>query len=478
MKRGGKILWWVFKALVVTALVTIGFLLVKAMPIGTGYTAKYLCSSTFVSEREPGPVFEEDVKPVNPLARLVDYTVDRENRSVTADVFGMFAMTAIYMDGCGCALVIDTTADKMRQMKIAEFPEMEFRPSHRGDLAWPTGSQGPVAPASVGIDAELLTWALDDAFAEPTPDAPRKTRAVVVVYDGKLVAERYAPGFNLDMPLPGWSMSKSVTNALVGLLFKDGKLDLLKPAPIPEWRGVGDERRQITLDQLMRMSSGLVFEEVYAPLYDATAMLYGSFQFAAYAAQKPLASKPDQVWNYSSGTANIIARLVRQTIENDMPAYYRYFYERLFDRIGMYSTVVEPDASGTFVGSSYTLATARDWARFGLLYLNDGLWQGQRILPPGWVKYTTTPTAKAPQGQYGAMWWLNAGDMADPQNRKWPSAPTDAYAAQGFQEQKVIVIPSLKLVLVRLGATAEREQWDTDRFIKNVIVSLPKQPSS
>jgi CubicO group peptidase (beta-lactamase class C family) len=268
-------------------------------------------------------------------------------------------------------------------------------------------------------------------------------------------------------------MSKSVTNALVGVLVRDGRLVLRDPAPVPEWRSPDDPRRQITLDQLLRMSSGLAFEEIYRPLADATDMLYGSDDFAAFAAGKPLSAAPDEKWNYSSGAANIIARIVRHEAEKDAADYYRFIREALFDRIGMTSAIMEPDPSGTFVGSSYTVATIRDWARFGLLYLQNGMWNGERVLPDGWVEYTTTPAPKAPKGEYGALFWLNAGAPDNPGDRLWPHAPSDAYAAQGFQEQKVIVIPSKKLVLVRFGATAPRSAWDTDAFIAGVIRALP-----
>jgi CubicO group peptidase (beta-lactamase class C family) len=288
-----------------------------------------------------------------------------------------------------------------------------------------------------------------------------------------LIAERYAPGIDKDMPLLGWSMSKTVTNALVAILVRQNRLELKSPAPVPAWQADNDDRKKITLDQLLRMSSGLKFEEVYLPLYDATYMLYGSSDFAAYAAAKPLETEPDTKWYYSSGTANIVARIVRQAIEKEYDYYYHFIYDELFDKIGMYSAILEPDSSGTFVGSSYTFATPRDWARFGLLYLQDGVWQGERIFPEGWVKYTTTPTPKASRGEYGAHTWLNAGSASDPDDRRWPGAPRDAFAALGFQEQKVIVIPSRRLVLVRFGATSDRKTWDTDEFIKNILACLP-----
>ena len=299
------------------------------------------------------------------------------------------------------------------------------------------------------------------------------TRAVIVVHDGKLIGERYAPGFDKNMPLLGWSMSKSVTNALVGILVRQGKLRVREPAPVPEWQKAGDPRKSITLDQLMRMSSGLKFDETYEPLHDVTNMLYRSYDFAAYAADKPLDTEPDGKWVYSSGTANIIARIVRRTAEKDYPRYYDFLRKELFEKVGMHSAVAEPDPSGTFVGSSYMFATPRDWARFGFLYLQDGLWGEERVLPEGWVKYSTTPTPKAPQGQYGALFWLNAGTEANPKDRLWPSAPTDAFFAKGYQEQYVVIIPSKKLVIVRFGATSVRAAWDMDDFISRVTAALP-----
>jgi CubicO group peptidase (beta-lactamase class C family) len=473
MKRGVKIILTLSAVLLIAVVLAAGWLFSKAAPIGSGYVAKYLCSSTFISGRVPETVFEEDIKPVNPLANIVSYKIDRKQKSVSSNSIGLFNLTAIYREGCGCSLVVGTTAEEMARQKLVPPDFTKTRPRRREGLPWPAGSRGPVDPAGMGVDRQKLAAALDAAFAEPGPQKPRKTRAVVVVYDGQLIAERYAPGFDKDMPLLGWSMCKTVTNALVGILVKQNRLDIMQPAPVPAWQKQGDDRKKITLDQLLRMSSGLEFEEVYLPLYDATYMLYGSYDFGAYAAARPLEAEPDAKWNYSGGTANIVAGIVRQAIEKEYDYYYNFIYEELFDKIGMYSAVLEPDSSGTFVGSSYTFATPRDWARFGLLYLRDGVWQGERILPAGWVTYTTTPTPGAPRGEYGAHTWLNAGSAANPDDRRWPAAPTDAFAALGFQEQKVIVIPSRKLVLVRFGATSDRKTWDTNEFIKNVLASLP-----
>ena len=474
MKRRQKIGLKLLGILAVVIIIVAGWYLNRAMPVGVGYVAKYLCSSTFISQRDPQVVFVEDVKPVNPLARVVKWEVDRDERSVTATAFGRVKAKAVYREGCGCTLVRGVAEETVRGQTFYQADPSYTPVRHDPNLPWPEGKGPAIDPASLGVDSVRLEEALDAAFTEPGPENPRKTRAVVVVYDGHLIAERYAPGFGPDTPLPGWSMAKSITNALVGILVREGALDIHSPAPVPEWQEPDDPRHMITLDQLMRMSSGLAFEEQYKPLYDAVDMLYGSADFGAFAAEKDLEFEPDTTWSYSSGTANIVARIVRREAEERDEHYYDFMRRELFDRIGMSSALIEPDSSGTFVGSSYGIATPRDWARFGLLYLQDGVWKGERILPEGWVAYSAAPTAKAPRGEYGAFFWLNAGAPDNPADRLWPNAPRDAFAAQGFQEQKVIVIPSRKVVLIRFGATSQRDTWDTDRFISDILESLPE----
>lgn len=255
----------------------------------------------------------------------------------------------------------------------------------------------PKTELPTGVDKVKLAEAMDKAFSEPDPKKPRRTRAVVVVYDGRIIAERYAPGFSQSTPLLGWSMTKSVTNALIGILVGQGRLLIQEPAPVPEWSGADDPRGAITLDQLLRMSSGLKFIEEYTKNSDATCMLFGTHDTAAYAASQPLETEPDSKWSYSSGTANILSRLVRHTIGGTSADYFAFPRRALFNRIGMRSAIMEPDASGTFVGSSFMYATVRDWARFGLLYLQDGVWEGTQILPEGWVDYSRRPTPKAPR---------------------------------------------------------------------------------
>lgn len=447
-----------------------GWYVTRAFPIGTGYAAKYICSSVFVSNRDPLTTYEEDVAPINPLTRIINVKVDRPGKTVVATAFGLFPSMAVYREGCGCTLVPSTAEAYQGKDKLAD-----VKPPLALPLAdpspWPMGEgDGPAGPLPEKVDARRLKEAIDWAFDDP--EKKRLTRAVVIVYEGKIVGERYAAGFDRNMPLLGWSMSKSVTNALVGILVRQGRLRPQEAAPVPEWRKEGDPRGKITLDQLLRMSSGLKFDETYEPLRDVTEMLYGSHDFAAYAAGKPLEAEPDGKWLYSSGSANIVARIVRHAADKHYPDSYRFMRTELFHKIGMQSAVAEPDPSGTFTGSSYMLATPRDWARFGLLYLQDGMWQGERILPEGWVKYTTTPTPKAPKGQYGALFWLNRGEEGEPGNRLWPNAPRDAFAARGYQEQYMVVIPSKSLVIVRFGATSIRKAWDMDAFLARVTASI------
>jgi CubicO group peptidase (beta-lactamase class C family) len=295
---------------------------------------------------------------------------------------------------------------------------------------------------------------------------------VVVVHRGRIIAEQYADGITADMPLLGWSMTKSVMNAVIGIAVRYGKLVLEDPAPVPEWQEPGDPRGAITVDELLRMSSALEFDEDYGnPFADVNRMLWDEPSAGGYAATLPLAGVPDTEWQYASGTTNILSRVVRDVIGEKN--YLSFPRRALFNRLGMRSAVLCTDAAGNFIASSFMYATARDWARFGLLYLRDGIWEGQRVLPEGWVKYSTTATPRAPKGRYGAHFWLNDGDAEHPADREYPLLPRDLYHASGFQGQDVMVIPSRDLVIVRLGMT-NHQAWGAQTFVKAVLKALPE----
>jgi CubicO group peptidase (beta-lactamase class C family) len=443
-----------------------------AMPIGSGYSSKYVCSQVFLADRDSQQVFEQDVKPTNILFKLIQNKVNHNKKTVTSAGFGFWhPTTAIYREGFGCTLAIDVTREELLQEAQGALPQTK----HALEQPWPAGEQVDFSSIPAEVDREQLNKVVADAFVEPDPGKTRNTQAVVIVYQDSIIAEQYNEQFGPATPMLGWSMSKSVTSALVGILVKDGKLKIEDPAPVAAWQKPGDPRSRITLDQLLRMSSGLEFEEEYQPFTDVVNMLYGSKSMADFAQAKPLAGEPDSVWNYSSGSANIVARIVKDQVGGTLVSFNDFARTRLFDRIQMRSAIIEPDASGSFVGSSYMFATARDWARIGLLYLNDGVWGGDSILPAGWVTYSTTPTPKAPMGEYGAQIWLNAGEKGNPTNRKYPSLPMDMYYFSGFNRQIVAVIPSRDVIVVRLGVTHDEKNWDVEAFIREVLACI-KQP--
>lgn len=444
----------------VTLAGALAFVNAKVAPTGTGYYAKILCSAAFIAELPEERIKAEELRPY----WYVQGSVDREAKTVTTRLFGMAKRVAVYREGLGCTLAIGASEEQLR----AQTPEFPPRPAGEDEL-WPVGERLPEEPVP-GVDYDKLEAAIDYGFADPSPESPALTRAVVVVHGDRLVAERYAEGIDADTRLLGWSMTKSVNATLVGLLVREGKLDLHAPAPVPAWHErEGDPRADITLDQLMRMSSGLKFEEVYGPLSDATYMLFEAHDAAKVAIDMPLAHEPDTVWSYSSGTSNILGWIVRDTLESESSwADYATFAQReLFNPVHMRSALLEPDPSGTFVASSFSHASARDWARFGLLYLRDGVWQGQRILPEGWAKYVSTPTPPSERQEYGAQFWLNAGKA------KYPSVPEDMYKASGFQGQRVYIIPSRDAVIVRLGMSHDSDAVDFDGFVARVLDALP-----
>ena len=246
-------------------------------------------------------------------------------------------------------------------------------------------------------------------------------------------------------------------------------LELDAPAPVKEWAEPYDVRHPITLRQLLQMNSGLDFAERYEANSDATRMLFMEHSAAAYAAQAGLAYPPGTHWSYSSGTSNILARIVFDQVGGTSEDLFRFVRERLFNPLGMSSMVLETDASGAPVGSSFAYATARDWARLGQFWLRDGEWNGQRILPTGWMDFSTTPVASAPHGEYGAQFWLNAGRDGD--HHAFPGIPDSMYYAGGYNGQSVSVFPEQDIVVVRLGFTTD-DSWSLGDFLRGVLAVL------
>lgn len=440
----------------------VGVVLWRGLPIltiGLAYKAKMVCSGVFVSGRPAADVVAETEVDDLELLRRIRTRVDPSDGSVSASAFGFFSRRAVVRASSGCAL----SPGGMRSD--------EFRVSTAYDHVEP-GQRLPSRPLDEAPPDDPLRIALntllDRAFDEPVPGRPRRTQAAVILHRGRIVAERYAPGITEETPLLGWSMTKSVMNALAGIMVRQGRLALDSAVPMPSWRSPGDPRGAITLAQMLHMESGLRFDDNPGDIRsDVVRMLLAEKDMAAFADGLGLEATPGSRWHYASGTSVLLARAMRNAM-NDDSAYVRFPREALFDRIGMRTAVLETDASGTWVGSSLMYASARDWARFGQLYLNDGAWNGERILPEGWVRFTATPAPHDPTRGYGAHFWLPRGDSA----RGRAPLPEGTLQAAGHEGQFVTIVPSHQAVIVRLGKTRYDASWSQEAFVDAVLAVI------
>ena len=331
-------------------------------------------------------------------------------------------------------------------------------PTQPNDIPWPTKSWPTGTPPS-RLAQTSFSKLMTEAFG--STERLGETHAAVIIQGGRLVHEQYAAGFGPDSTHHSWSMAKSITHALVGILKGDGRIDPAAPAAVAEWQTPGDPRAAITLDQLLRMSSGLAWTEEYVRgnPSDVIAMLFeaGKDDVAGFAAKAPLAQAPGSHFYYSSGTTNIVSRCAAQAAGGDFAAFMR---ERLFQPLGMTSPLPRFDAAGTFIGSSFCFCTAQDFARFGLLYLRDGVWDGQRLLPKGWVDYARTPTWQQPEaeaeGRYGAHWWLDVGGPG-------------SFSANGYDGQYIVLVADLDLILVRHGVTPAEKKDALKAWVGQVV---------
>jgi CubicO group peptidase (beta-lactamase class C family) len=431
----------------------------ELLRVGAGYAAKTVCSNVFLAHRDADEVLRTDVQaPGVSLLKLMRIAVDEPHATVRAGLFGFIGHgIAVYRPGFGCTTVPSGDVSALHAPVSAVIGAAEVLASPAPPVAdasalWPEGRSITVVP----VYQKILD---DDKLVGPG------MRAVVVVDHGRIVAERYAPGYSAETPLLGWSMAKTVTASLVGLLAKDGRLSVDQAAFWP----AGDGREAIKMSDLLSMSSGLKFNEDYGAVSDVTRMLYLQPDAAGFAYAQPLAHPIGTVWSYSSGTANIVARIVQDIGGPDFPQ------ARLFRPLGMQSAVMELDEHGTLVGSSYMYATGRDWARFGLFLAQNGVWQGQPLLPAGYVDMMAAPTAPS-LGEYGhGFVWLWASDSLTP--GKNPDGefgiPNDTFYLSGHDGQTVAVIRSRQLVVVRLGLTPYTDHYTPQRLLQAVLMAAP-----
>jgi CubicO group peptidase (beta-lactamase class C family) len=350
-------------------------------------------------------------------------------------------------------------------------------PAQPAGIPFPTDAW-PEAEPGADVDRAALERALDHAFATSGRGGLKNTRALLVVHRGALVTERYAPGFDPATRFHSWSMAKSVTQALVGILVREGRLDVLAPAPVPAWREPGDPRGVLTLNHLLHMTTGLQNSDGHGgegPDSFMARLIFGTeaVDQAAFASSVPLAEKPDTHWAYSTGTSTILAWIAQRSAGGTRDALLAFMRRELFEPLGITSGVPEFDAAGTFMGGGFFWADARDWARFGYLYLRDGVWEGRRILPEGWVDYTRTPAPAPNNSTHTAHFWVNA-DPKEGQFGLLPrGSPESIFCASGAYGQWVCMVPTHDLLIVRLGEM-HGLTWDqVKRPLGKVIDAFP-----
>jgi CubicO group peptidase (beta-lactamase class C family) len=411
----------------------------ELLRVGSGYAAKIVCSNVFIAGRDPDQVLAQDVQaPGNPLLRLMRIKVDREEKRVDAALLGNIAPgKALYRDGVGCSVVPAGAG-------LVDAAPHVFTLSEPVDGLWPEGEKAQ-------LDGSLAAVLSDGALTGPG------MRSVVVVSDGRIAAETYGEGFSGETPLLGWSMTKTVTAAIIGRQIADGRLSLDDNHLFPAWRN--DDRRGIRIADLLAMESGLAFNENYGAVADVTRMLFLEPDMARFVESLPLEAAIGSLFRYSSGTPVLLSKIWMERAGGGVDAL-DYPRKSLFDPLGMRSAVIEADASGTYVGSSYMYATARDWARFGLFLADDGVWNEERLLPAGFVQLMQEEN-RSSGGRYSRMQtWLPKPDAG---------LPRDTFILSGHDGQNIFVIPSMKLVIVRFGLTPSAMGYQATPLVSAIV---------
>lgn len=443
-----KILKYSFLFLII--ILTIGvYINYPKLDLISGFSAKSVASAHFIDGR-PLTEIEEGDNDIE-LVKLASNKILVDEKVAISSVFGLKKRKAIFREGLGATLIDDGYDEKSPYLIPKRNKTSIKKP-------YPYGNLEPVDTVFKNINYIKLQESIAKAFDNKN-EKLKRTRAVVVLYKGKLIGEKYCKGFNKDSKILGWSMTKSITATYFGILEKQGKLSIQDKAPIVEWQK--DKRKNITLHNLLQMNSGLEWEEDYGKISDATTMLFNTKDMTKSQLNKPLTGNPNQSWNYSSGTTNLLSGILRSYFSKHQD-YLDFWYSSLIDKIGMHSMLIETDMMGNYVGSSYGWATARDWAKFGQLYLDEGQWNGEQLFLPSWSKYVAQPT-NGSNGKYGGHFWLNA-------NGDFPDVPKDMYRCGGFQGQMIAIIPSKNLVVVRMGLS---ESFDFNGFLKDIISSVP-----
>lgn len=436
------------------------------IPIGKAVAAMELCGKVFISDQPVKKSVDDFVSPrVWPMHTFLTHDVDFDNKTVEIDTNLLDANApakAMYRDGIGCAMVLeDSTEEQLNAQTLNQ-----IAPPQLSDDPWPLGSGGITDDAPSGIDYEKIEAAFDEAFSTEDDvqyEAMRNTTATLVIYEGKLIAERYADGFTANTPQQGWSMSKSVTGILLGIAQELGYINASAPVDRTEW--VSTDKEEITHEHLLHMSSGLQFEEGYGGESDVTNMLFFNADQASYAASLPLLHEPNTEFNYSTGSTAILASAISSALTplNTTSAtdnVYDFYQTELFHKIDVTSAEVQHDITGAITGGAHMYLTPRDWARVGLLVMQGGNWDGEQVVAENWIDYLLDPAPTT--NEYGGQIWLDDGR----------DIPKDHVYFSGNQGQYVGIIPSKDLIVVRMGVT-QGVSSGTSTLVRAVLDALP-----
>jgi CubicO group peptidase (beta-lactamase class C family) len=438
--------------------------------------AHHLCSGLWVVgrvyKRTPQDVLAQDIAPFQAFGweENFKYDVDEKRRRVTVSIPGIPPRTAQYNGDQGCS-ILPRGASGIH-FKPVSVPR---KLANAATQPWPMGDAGATTPVPEGVDPTAIQAALDWGMAQKE----HNTRAIVLVYRGKIVGERYASGWTKDTPQISWSQGKSITAALIGVLAQQGRLRVDDLAPVNEWQGKDDPRRQIRIRDLLRMSSGLDFANLglsgptsFTRENEHMRIYFDGLNIFEHAVNQPLEIPPNTKWRYRNSDPLMLGKIIRDMVESrgakGIDNYLTFPQRALFDAIGARNFVLETDAWGNFIMTGYDYGSARDWARFGLLHLWDGKWKGKRILPEGWVEFISTPAPADGTRGYGGLFWLNRGGA-------WKGVPEDAFMSSGFMGQHTMVIRSRDVVLVRLGPSPRESNRYFTELVTRLLAGLTKK---
>lgn len=459
--------------LLVVAAVVGGLLYFNIPSNASGLAAKSVCSAAFVAGRglDAEELMEQDVLPASPVLGVISTSIDVADQAVTSTFLGLFERRASLISGRGC--VLDGEPDP---------GAAPFVPAAQRAAAWPAGDAAlPPDQWPDGVDAAALTAAVDGAFVGSGDPAAANARGVAVLLDGQLLVAQDGADISAGAALHGWSMTKTVAAMLAYKKLDEVGLDIETPVVgafpadreppwVEQWRQ--DDRAQITVADLFFMRPGLATDEGYEPWAPVVQMLYGEPDMSGWAADHPTDHEPGTYWEYLSATSNVLAAVVKGQFDSD-EEYWTFADKALFDPLGVTSATLETDAAGTAVGSSYLWASVGDWARLGQLMLDDGAWEGEQVLPPGWLDLAGTSAAAEGEGSgYGAQSWLPA-DPIGGECKDTANLPQDTVSMEGHWGQIVAMVPSRDAVVVRLGWTFDSDQFDSCRFVSDVLDALP-----